>query len=91
MFHNSFIGKHDHIGNELRCGDECLVLHTDWPSKTSDDSRSLEQYMDDISFPATIQYNEEYCCFEFLGNGGHTSSINCGPHGRIVKLKAANI
>lgn len=88
MFQGVFIGKRDMFGSELNCGDRCSVLMTDWPSKSLDDLRDLTQYMDDISSLSTIRYNEKYCCFEFLCDGGHTLPINVGAHGRIIKLES---
>jgi len=67
-------------------GDVVRILYTDWPSKSSDDERTLEQYKKDISHIGRIVYNVsgyQVATWSKKYKEEDYSSIYPGRHGEI--------
>lgn len=71
-----------------RGGDVVRMLYTDWPSKSANDSRTIEQYMYDIGFTAKIQFISPsfYATLQskFYSDEIDLCSLNVGEHGYIL-------
>jgi len=71
-----------------RGGDVVRMLYTDWPSKSANDSRTIEQYMYDIGFTAKIQFISPsfYATLQskFYYDEIDLCSLNVGEHGYIL-------
>jgi uncharacterized phage protein (TIGR01671 family) len=65
--------------------DICKILYTDWPSKSSDDPRTIDQYMEDIAKVGVIEYSQDGFYFVTKDRRGELnySHILPGTHGFI--------
>lgn len=89
MFHECEIGIVDVNKSPIREGDKLLVLHTDWPSKSENDKRTLSEYLDSISHTGKVRYIPSLQRFMLVGKDNDPiCSLNVGPHGRIKKIYA---
>lgn len=76
-----FTGMEDRNKVEIYEHDRVRVLYTDWPSKDSNDPRSLEQYLIDISRIGVVVFHGLGWCVKF--DGDRYDTLIVGTHGRI--------
>lgn len=82
-----YTGLWDNCKNKLWEGDKVKILYTDWPSKSENDPRTLDQYLEDISLPGEIVFLEDSWCVKFPS--GNYGSIMPGTHGFIKRVGLA--
>lgn len=81
-----FTGLYDKNETPIYEGDIVRILYTDWPSKTSSDTRTLDQYLTDIAHIATVMFLEDRWCvgkYDEQWKQWDTNSIMPGKHGYI--------
>lgn len=76
-----FTGLRDRNRINIYEGGICKVLYTDWLSKSSEDPRTLDQYLYDISHTMMVEWVAPG--FEFVKTGFDPASMHVGEHGRI--------
>jgi hypothetical protein len=75
-----FTGLLDKNGVKVFEGDVVKILYTDWLSKSADDPRTLEEYLDDKASLGTVVF--EGLEYQVLIEGC-LSSLTCGKHGFV--------
>lgn len=77
-------------GTMTEGGDRVRMLYTDWMSKDSNDPRTLEQYLKDISHYGDIVFHDDRWSFRTYSEkykSYNYGSIHCGTHGEIEIIK----
>jgi uncharacterized phage protein (TIGR01671 family) len=81
-----FTGRNDDFGVKIFEGDICRVLYTDWGSKSSSDTRTLEQYLIDISSIGVVERVADKFEINFGKNRFDEfvyGSFDVGSHGKL--------
>ena len=78
-----YIGLNDKNNIKIYDGDIVKILYTDWASKSDNDTRTLEEYLDSLTKVGVVCWDNLSLCYHLKMKNDCFSSIHCGKYGYI--------